>query len=106
MSDREPPEPAAFRQLEQLVRNLGTELAAFRRRAQVAEARARSLDAAVTNGADEASLVRLRTLEAENRDLRERLDFAARRTRQLLARMKFLRQQEDQRPNGQGRASE
>jgi multidrug resistance efflux pump len=102
VSDHDRPEPAAFRQLEQLVRNLGTELAAFRRRAQTAESRVRVLEAAVSHGADEASLHRLRVLEQENIAIRERLDYATSRTRQLLARMKFLRQQQARpvSPNG------
>jgi hypothetical protein len=104
VSDHDRPEPAAFRQLEQLVRNLGTELAAFRRRAQVAETRVRSLESVVTSGADEASMQRLQLLEQENAQLRERLDYATIRTRHLLARMKFLRQQQGHAviPNGSG----
>ena len=44
MSDSERPEALAFRELEQLVRHLGDELAGFRRRALVAEARVRELE--------------------------------------------------------------
>ena len=94
MSDREVPESVAFRQLEQLVRNLGEELASFRRRAQVAEARVRVLESAVQQGGDAASLERLRALEAENADLKSRVSYATDRTRQLLARVHFLRQQQ------------
>lgn len=96
MSDHERPEAAAFRQLEQLVRSLGEELAGFRRRAHQAEARARSLDATVSTGADQASLERVRQLEAENAELKERLGHVTTRTRQLLSRVKFLRQQKQQ----------
>jgi len=44
MSDSERPEIIAFRDLEQLVRHLGDELAGFRRRALLAEARVRDLE--------------------------------------------------------------
>lgn len=93
-SDRAAPESVAFRQLEQLVRNLGDELAAFRKRAQVAEARVRTLEATVAQGGDPASLERLAAIEKENAELRARLGHAASRTRQLAARVKFMRQQQ------------
>ncbi|MBL8981320.1 MAG: hypothetical protein JNL26_04010 [Gemmatimonadetes bacterium] len=83
----------ALRQLEQLVRALGDELAGFRRRAQAAESRVRALESAAAVGSDLASLERLRTLEAENAELKARLAFAATRSRQLAARVKFVRQQ-------------
>ena len=44
MSDSERPEIATFRDLEQLVRHLGDELAGFRRRALLAESRLRELE--------------------------------------------------------------
>ena len=50
MSDREPPEPTAFRQLDQLVRGLGEQLAAFRKRAHAAEARVKALEAIAQPG--------------------------------------------------------
>ena len=93
-SDRAAPESPAFRQLEQLVRNLGDELAAFRKRAHAAESRMRSLEAAVAQGGDALSLDRLAALEAENAELKARLGHAAQRTRQLAARVKFMRQQQ------------
>jgi hypothetical protein len=94
VSDREVAESVAFRQLEQLVRHLGDELASFRRRAHAAEARVRVLETAVEQGGDSASLERLRALEVENADLKARVAFASDRTRQLLARVHFLRQQQ------------
>lgn len=93
MSDHEVVESRSFRQLEQLVRGLGDELATFRRRAQVAEARVKSLESAVSEGVPEASVERLRNLESENADLRARVAFATQRVRQLAARLKFMRQQ-------------
>ena len=74
MSDSERPEITAFRDLEQLVRHLGDELAGFRRRALLAESR-------------------LRELETENAVLRGRLESATERTRQMLERVRFIRQQ-------------
>jgi hypothetical protein len=94
VSAPELPETAAFRQLDQLVRHLGEELAGFRRRALAAEARVRVLETAMQQGGDAASLERLRILEDENTDLRARVVFATERTRQLLARVHFLRQQQ------------
>lgn len=94
MSDLEAPEAVAFRQLEQLVRHLGEELASFRRRAQAAEARVRVLETAVEQGGDAASIERLRALEVENAELKGRVAYASDRTRQLLARVRFLRQQQ------------
>ncbi len=94
MSEPDQPESAAFRQLDQLVRNLGEELAGFRRRALAAEARVRVLETAVQEGGDAPSLERLRTLEGENADLRARVAFATERTQQLLSRVHFLRQQQ------------
>ncbi|MGQ0649065.1 MAG: hypothetical protein ACT4P7_16030 [Gemmatimonadaceae bacterium] len=98
-SERAQAESPAFKQLEHLVRSLGEELATFRKRAHAAEARVRSLEAAVAMGGDEAILERLRALDAENTDLKARLGHAAQRTRQLAARVKFIRQQNG-RPSG------
>lgn len=94
MSDSERPEVAAFRELEMLVRHLGDELASFRRRALHAEARARELESA-SEGMTPAEALRLRKLEEENAELKKRLDSASTRTRQMLERMRFLRQQQE-----------
>ncbi|HYD52854.1 MAG TPA: hypothetical protein VEA99_09515 [Gemmatimonadaceae bacterium] len=97
MSERERPELAAFAELETIVHRLSEELAGFRRRALTAEARLRELDGAGEGGAslDELSALRDRVemLERENGTLRGRLDSAAGRTRQMLDRVHFLRQQ-------------
>ena len=94
MSEPELPESTAYGQLHQLVHHLGEELAGFRRRALAAESRVRDLETAMEQGGDSASLERLRILEVENGDLRARIAFATERTRQLLARVHFLRQQQ------------
>lgn len=82
---------AAFTELEQLVRNLGEELSTFRKRAQAAEARLKALGA--PNAGDSTAEERVAALEMENAKLRERLDEAASRTRAMLDRARFLRQQ-------------
>ena len=93
MSDRERPEMAAFHELEQLVRDLGDELAGFRRRALQAEAQLRTLEG---SGGGAGAADRLGQLEEENADLRRRLEAATTRTRQMLDRVRFLRQQRGQ----------
>jgi hypothetical protein len=96
MSDSERPETLAFRELEQLVRHLGDELAGFRRRALLAEARLRELEgeAAPSKAQQKRELGdRLTQLEHENAILRGRLESATERTRQMLERVHFIRQQ-------------
>ena len=96
MSDNERPEIVAFRDLEQLVRHLGDELAGFRRRALLAESRLRELeieDRAPDVTQQRALDERVTELEHENAVLRARLDSATERTRQMLERVRFIRQQ-------------
>ena len=85
---------AAFEELSELVRHLGDELAAFRRRALQAEARLRAVEQA--GGADAViAPVRVTELERENAELRARLQAATERTRQMLERVRFMRQQHE-----------
>lgn len=112
MSASEPNDPGAaaaraYRELEVLVHHLVDELAFFRRRALAAEARARALEEAspYRTATPEASLpvipdrapanadARVAELELENAELRRRVEKAGARTRQLLERVRFLRQQ-------------
>lgn len=96
MSDNARPETLAFRDLEQLVRHLGDELAGFRRRALLAEARLRELESedAQPDVQQQRELTeRVTRLEHENAVLRGRLDSATARTRQMLERVRFIRQQ-------------
>lgn len=96
MSDSERPEALAFRELEQLVRHLGDELAGFRRRALVAEARVRDLENedAQPDVREQRELGdRLNLLEHENAILRGRLEAATARTKAMLERVRFIRQQ-------------
>lgn len=92
------PDLAAFRELESLVRHLGDELAGFRRRALTAEGRLRDLEAEAGGEAPPAAELtalreRVAELETENAAMRGRLDDAAGRARQMLDRVRFLRQQ-------------
>jgi predicted nucleic acid-binding Zn-ribbon protein len=83
---------AAFAELSELVHHLGDELASFRRRALSAEARLRAVEDAA--GTDLVAVRgRISDLEEENAELRDRLSTATERTRQMLERVRFLRQQ-------------
>jgi hypothetical protein len=92
-SSSERPDEAAFSELQQLVRHLGDELAGFRRRALQAEARVKAIDSA--GGTSRMTPERMEKLERENADLRKRLEAARARTRQVLDRVRFLRQQHE-----------
>ncbi len=106
MSDSERPDLAAFRELEQLVRAMADEMATLRRRAQTAEARLRQteLEFAAGGSSDKGRTVTKRSgsedarsrqeLERENADLKRRLTLARERTEELVARVRFLRQQQ------------
>lgn len=89
-SDSERPELQAYNELQQLVRHLADELASFRKRALQAESRLKGVEAGEP---DPRATGKAAELERENRDLRARLDGAAERTRQVLDRVRFLRQQ-------------
>lgn len=87
------PDPAAeaFAELEALVRNLGEELSAFRKRAHAAEARLKALGASSVG--DATAEERVAALEAENARLRSRIADASEKTRAMLDKARFLRQQ-------------
>jgi len=102
VSDRDPSDLTAFRQLEQVVRHLGETLAMFRRRALQAEARVRALEAAAAPGVVDTE-ARIRELEAELADASTRLRYAGERTQLVLDQVRFLRHQEGRPPvNGNG----
>jgi uncharacterized protein involved in exopolysaccharide biosynthesis len=92
-SDNERPDETALAELQTLVRHLGDELAGFRRRALQAESRVKALDA--SGGTTRVTPERLERLERENAELKKRLDAARTRTRQILDRVRFLRQQHE-----------
>lgn len=97
MSDSARPEILAFRELETLVRRLGDELAGFRRRALLAESRLKELEGGEARAGDVVSdrqtQERLTELEHENAALRARLEAATARTKLVLDRVRFMRQQ-------------
>ena len=84
---------SAFAELSRLVNHLGDELASFRRRALQAEARVKSIEG--SPGATRVSPERIEKLERENASLKLRLEKARGRTRQMLDRVRFLRQQDE-----------
>ncbi|HJU74583.1 MAG TPA: hypothetical protein VJ717_12615 [Gemmatimonadaceae bacterium] len=86
---------AALHELEQLVHSMGEELASFRKRAQSAEARVKTLESS-PHGGDLFGDQRLHVLEEENNALRARMQHATERIRVLLAQLRFLRQQREQ----------
>jgi hypothetical protein len=94
VSDNERSEILAFRELTLLVRHLGDELASFRKRALTAESRVKAMDVAGSTNT-EGLAERVARLEAENTDLRTRLEAARGRARHMLERVRFLRQQQE-----------
>jgi TolA-binding protein len=93
MSANERPELRAFKELETLVRHLGEELAAFRRRALAAEAQLKDSGHAPKGAKTAAISGRAADLEVENEALRSRLNQTEDRVRQMMERVRFLRQQ-------------
>lgn len=96
MSDDARPDLVAVRELEILVRHLADELAGFRRRALTAESRLRDLEGTERRPAAEtqrALTARCAVLERENSALTGQLHSAADRARQMLDRVRFIRQQ-------------
>lgn len=87
-------ETAAFQDLEKLVRRLTEELAAFRKRALQAEAKLKAYEASAKG--DAPTPERARALQSENQDLKHRLQVADVRAKQMLDRVRFLRQQHDE----------
>lgn len=94
MSDSAAPDLATFQELEQLVRSLGDELAGFRKRALSAEAKLKSLEPAHGPG-ELFSHERLAAVEQENMELRKRLAAATENATQIVAQLRFLRQQHE-----------
>ena len=81
----------AFDELEQLVRHLGDELASFRKRALIAEGKLRDLEGA--SSGTPVSSAEVERLERENARLKARLETSATRAKEMLDRVRFLRQQ-------------
>ena len=83
MSAKERPEVAAFRELETLVRDLGEELVAARRRGE-----SQTKEAVKARASERAAAA-----ESENSALKTRLGRAEERVKQMIERVRFLRQQ-------------
>jgi hypothetical protein len=93
MSDNDQIESPAVRELDALVRHLVEELGSFRRRALTAEARLKELEAHEGGVASFELATRVAQLERENEQLQSRLESAGARAKQMLDRVRFLRQQ-------------
>jgi DNA repair exonuclease SbcCD ATPase subunit len=93
MSDSAQPETAAFNELQVLVVRLAEELANFRRRAHAAEARLKEIEGVEASAANLDVAARCADLEKENARLTAKLETANSRARQMLERVRFLRQQ-------------
>jgi len=93
MSDSAPAEQMAIDELNTLVRHLADELAGFRRRALLAEARLKEIESHEGGVSSLDLAARVGQLEQENARLQGRLDTAGDRARQMLDRVRFLRQQ-------------
>jgi hypothetical protein len=101
-SDRtERPELKAFRELEGLVRSLGEELAMFRRRALEAEAKLKEGGAGTQRQKGGAAAPSWSQSEVDV--LRTRLARAEERVKQMMDRVRFLRQQVQSQVAGAGR---
>jgi hypothetical protein len=93
MSDNAPVDLRPMQELETLVRHLADELAGFRRRALLAEARLKEIEG-MEGGAVNLELVnRVSMLERENDKLQSKLETAGTRAKAMLERVRFLRQQ-------------
>lgn len=92
------PDKAAMAELESVVGQALSRLAELRSRAEEAEARSTELEELLrrfTGDEGEAGrlLTRLRTLEAENTDLRNRVAQGREGVERMLARLRFLEEQ-------------
>ena len=93
-SGGERPDLEALKELDEVLRNLEGELAAWRRRALAAESR-------LAEAGDGPLAPKSKEIEDENRVLQQRLVNARGRVGDLLDRLRFLEQQQDTRDNGQ-----
>jgi hypothetical protein len=93
MSDNERTDARPVQELDLLVRHLADELAAFRRRALVAEARLKEVEGHEHGAVNLDLAARVSQLEKENKRLQDKLESAGTRAKQMLDRVRFLRQQ-------------
>ena len=85
-SNGEKPEFRALEELEDAVRQMSAELAAWRKRAHAAESGVPDSDSAAVRA-------RVVELEGENEELRHRIQHAQNRVTDLLMRLQFLEEQ-------------
>lgn len=93
MSNPVRPDIAAFEELRFLIQQVGEELSGFRKRAQQAEQRLKTIATGTGDGTSLAAEERVAQLEAENSRLRERLASAEEQAQKMLDQVRFLRQQ-------------
>lgn len=93
MSDNDQAETRPIQELDVLVHHLADELAGFRRRALTAESRLKEVEGHEGGAASLDLVNRCAELEQENERLRAKLDATTARAKQMLERVKFLRQQ-------------
>ena len=93
MSNPVRPDVAAFEELSFLIHQVGEELSGFRKRAQQAETRLKTIATGAGGGSSLAAEERVAQLEAETARLRQRLADAEAQTAKMLEQVRFLRQQ-------------
>lgn len=93
------PDLQVVHELDALVRSLAEELSGFRRRALIAEARLKEIESTDGGSANIELARRIAHLEQANERLQDQLETATSRTKKMLDRVKFLRQQAQ---NGSG----
>jgi hypothetical protein len=93
MSDNAQAEKRAIQELDALVHHLAEELSGFRRRALTAESRLKDIEGHEGGAASLELVNRCAELQQENDRMRTKLDAATARAKQMLDRVKFLRQQ-------------
>lgn len=93
MSDNAQVDLRPMQELETLVRHLADELAGFRRRALLAEARLKEIEGHEGGAVNLDLANRVSVLERENDKLQSRLETAGTRAKAMLDRVRFLRQQ-------------
>ncbi len=93
MSNPVRPDIAAFEELQYLIYQVGEELSGFRKRAQQAEQRLKTIASGKPGASPLAAEERVAQLEAENARLRQRLATAEAQSAKMLDQVRFLRQQ-------------
>jgi hypothetical protein len=82
-----------MQELDKLVRHLADDLASYRRRALIAEARLKEVESQDGGVANLELAARVNQLERDNERLQGKLESASARAKQILDRVRFLRQQ-------------